>query len=413
MIFIYSFFLYLVAPLLPLYLKYRGKKNPDYLLNWNERFGINLKSSSNKIIWIHAVSVGETRATIKLIKMLSNNFPEYQILITNMTPTGRKTAKNLFPNAIVHYIPYDLYFSVRAFYKTFKPTVGIIMETEIWPNLIWQSKNFNIPLYLANARLSDRSYKGYNRFKYLLMPVINRFKGILCQEENTLNNFKNLGYDGNLTITGNTKFDLELPENFLPTQKVLKEIIDNRKIICFASTRDGEEELILDNIDLSLDLVYLIIPRHPERFSLLAELLEKREIRYIKRSQNKPITKDVKIIIGDSMGEMLVYYSVSELVIIGGSINNFGGQNPLEAFFMDKPVIFGKSMYNFSKIAKDSLSSGCAIQLDSVENLKSTINNLLKDSGFYYQMQANCKLFIDKYQGASQRIYDIVARDLI
>lgn len=413
MIFIYSFFLYLVAPLLPLYLKYRGKKNPDYLLNWNERFGINLKSSSNKIIWIHAVSVGETRATIKLIKMLSNNFPEYQILITNMTPTGRKTAKNLFPNAIVHYIPYDLYFSVRAFYKTFKPTVGIIMETEIWPNLIWQSKNFNIPLYLANARLSDRSYKGYNRFKYLLMPVINRFKGILCQEENTLNNFKNLGYDGNLTITGNTKFDLELPENFLPTQKVLKEIIDNRKIICFASTRDGEEELILDNIDLSLDLVYLIIPRHPERFSLLAELLEKREIRYIKRSQNKPITKDVKIIIGDSMGEMLAYYSVSELVIIGGSINNFGGQNPLEAFFMDKPVIFGKSMYNFSKIAKDSLSSGCAIQLDSVENLKSTINNLLKDSDFYYQMQANCKLFIDKYQGASQRVYDIVVRDLI
>lgn len=413
MIFIYSFLLYLIAPLLPLYLKYRGKKNPDYLLNWNERFGINLKAPSKKIIWIHAVSVGETRATIKLIKMLSDNFPEYQILITNMTPTGRKTAKNLFPNAIVHYIPYDLYFSVRTFYKTFKPTVGIIMETEIWPNLIWQSKSFNIPLYLANARLSDRSYKGYNRFKYLLMPVINRFKGILCQEENTLNNFKNLGYDGNLTITGNTKFDLELPENFLPTQKVLKEIIDNRKIICFASTRDGEEELILDNIDLSIDLVYLIIPRHPERFSLLAELLEKRGIRYIKRSQNKPITKDVKIIIGDSMGEMLAYYSVSELVIIGGSINNFGGQNPLEAFFMDKPVIFGKSMYNFSKIAKDSLSSGCAIQLDSVENLKSTINNLLKDSDFYYQMQANCKLFIDKYQGASQRIYDIVVRDLI
>lgn len=413
MIFIYSFLLYLITPLLPLYLKYRGKKNPDYLLNWNERFGINLKCPSSKIIWIHAVSVGETRATIKLIKMLSDNFPEYQILITNMTPTGRKTAKNLFPNAIVHYIPYDLYFSVRAFYKTFKPTVGIIMETEIWPNLIWQSKNFNIPLYLANARLSDRSYKGYNRFKYLLMPVINRFKGILCQEENTLNNFKTLGYEGNLTITGNTKFDLELPENFLPIQKVLKEIIDNRKIICFASTRDGEEELILNNIDLSLDLVYLIIPRHPERFSLLAELLEKRGIRYIKRSQNKPITKDVKIIIGDSMGEMLAYYSVSELVVIGGSINNFGGQNPLEAFFMDKPVIFGKSMYNFSKIAKDSLSSGCAIQLDSVENLKSTINNLLKDSDFYYQMQANCKLFIDKYQGASQRIYDIVVSDLI
>lgn len=413
MIFIYSFLLYLIAPLIPLYLKYRGKKNPDYLLNWNERFGINLKSPSSKIIWIHAVSVGETRATIKLIKMLSDNFPEYQILITNMTPTGRKTAKNLFPNAIVHYIPYDLYFSVRTFYKTFKPTVGIIMETEIWPNLIWQSKSFNIPLYLANARLSDRSYKGYNRFKYLLMPVINRFKGILCQEENTLNNFKNLGYDGNLTITGNTKFDLELPENFLSIQKVLKKIIDNRKIICFASTRDGEEELILNNIDLSLDVVYLIIPRHPERFSLLAQLLEKRGIRYIKRSQNKPITKDVKIIIGDSMGEMLAYYSVSELVIIGGSINNFGGQNPLEAFFMDKPVIFGKSMYNFSKIAKDSLSSGCAIQLDSVENLKSTINNLLKDSDFYYQMQANCKLFIDKYQGASQRIYDIVVSDLI
>lgn len=412
MIFIYSFLLYLISPLLPLYLKYRGKKNPDYLLNWNERFGINLKTSSNKVIWIHAVSVGETRATIKLIKLLSESYPEYQILITNMTPTGRKTAKSLFPNAIVHYIPYDLYFSVRKFYKTFKPAIGIIMETEIWPNLIWQSKKFKIPLYLANARLSDRSYNGYNRFKYLLMPVINQLKGILCQEENTLNNFKNLGYTRDLTIVGNTKFDLELPENFLSVKESLNKIIDNRKIICFASTRDGEEDLILDNIDLSLDVIYLIIPRHPERFSLLAETLEKRLIKYIRRSQNKPLAKDDKIIIGDSMGEMLAYYAISEIVVIGGSINDFGGQNPLEAFFMDKPVLFGKSMYNFSKIAKDSLDIGCAIQFDNIQNLKKIIDDLLINDDLYCQLKNKCKLFMDKYQGASQKICDIVNKDL-
>jgi 3-deoxy-D-manno-octulosonic-acid transferase len=163
---------------------------------------------------------------------------------------------------------------------------------------------------------------------------------------------------------------------------------------------------------LSLDVIYLIIPRHPERFSLLAEMLEKRLIKYIRRSQNKPLAKDDKIIIGDSMGEMLAYYAISEIVIIGGSINDFGGQNPLEAFFMDKPVLFGKSMYNFSKIAKDSLDTGCAIQFDNIQNLKKIIDDLLINDDLYCQLKNKCKLFMDKYQGASQKICDIVNKDL-
>jgi len=190
---IYSLLLYLLAPFIPFYLKKRGKKNPDYLKNWHERFSCKIYNNSNKpLIWLHSVSVGETRAMQKMVFLLREGFPEYQLLITTMTPTGRATAKNLYPSVIVHYIPYDLDFCVRKFYQIFKPKIGIIMETEIWPNLIHYADKYKIPLYLVNARLSDRSYRGYHRFKYFILPIINKFSAILCQDENSMNNFKKL-----------------------------------------------------------------------------------------------------------------------------------------------------------------------------------------------------------------------------
>jgi len=409
MIYLYSFFLYLISPVLPMYLKYRGRKNPDYLLNWHERFGINLINKSSKpIIWLHSVSVGETRAMMELVKLLTKEYINYQLLITTMTPTGRKTAQNLFPNAIVHYIPYDLAFCVKKFYKNFKPELGVIMETEIWPNLIYYASKNNIPLYLANARLSNRSFNGYNRFRKFLLPVLNRLNGILCQEDNTYNNFKKLGYTGELIITGNTKFDLSLPDNYEKSLKELRVIFDDRKVICFASTRDGEEEIILNNIDFNLDVLYLIIPRHPERFSILEKLLKQKNISYIRRSDNNRVNYNTKVIIGDSMGEMLAYYTISYIVIMGGSLKGYGGQNPLEAFYMNKPVIFGNSMFNFQKISDDSLSDKCAIQIEKVDELSAVINRLVDNLTIYTEYNNNCDKFIKKYQGASQKIFDVI-----
>ena len=410
---IYSGLLYLLAPLIPLYLKKRGKKNPQYLENWHERFGWNLVNPTTKpIIWLHSVSVGETRAMSKLVELFHENLPEYQILITTMTPTGRETAKNLYPYAHIHYVPYDLSFSVQKFYKTFKPKLGIILETEIWPNLIHFAAHNAIPLYLVNARLSNRSYIGYNRFKMVLVSILNKLAGILCQDSNTLNNFAKLNYSGKLELVGNTKFDLSINNDIKQIITQFKTMFAGRKVVTFASTRDGEEELILNNLNFSEDVLYLIIPRHPERFIVLEELLIERKLNYQKRSENNLIRNNMQVVIGDSMGEMLAYYAISYLAVIGGSFKDFGGQNPLEAIFMQVPVIFGNSMYNFAEVSQNCLADGCAQQVKNITELSAVINDLASDNENYNLLKLNCNNFINKYQGASQRIFDIVKQSL-
>ena len=410
---VYSLATYLLAPILPLYLIKRGRKNPAYLYNWNERFGINLvKSSQKPIIWLHSVSVGETRAMQKLVELISSNLSNYQILITTMTPTGRQTAQTLYPQAIVHYVPYDISFCVKSFYKNFKPKIGIIMETEIWPNLIHFAERSKTSLYLVNARLSNRSFKGYNRFKLALLPILNKFNGILCQDVNSENNFSKLGYNGNLQTVGNTKFDLVFDDSNKNKIIELQKIFNNRKIITFASTRDGEEEILLNNIDLNQNVTYLVIPRHPERFIELENLLKKNNITYCKRSENKKINSETKVVIGDSMGEMLAYYALSYLVVIGGSFKDFGGQNPIEALYMEKPVIFGSSMFNFMDVAKNSVSIGCAIQVDSPTELKVLINNLVEDDDRYNTLKNHCLEFINQYCGASESVFSIIFKNV-
>lgn len=410
---IYSVLWYILSPLIIVYLKKRGKKNPDYLKNWHERFSWNISNTSVKpIIWLHSVSVGETRAMQKIVHLLKDSFPEYQILITTMTPTGRATAKNLYQSVIIHYIPYDMDFCVRKFYQTFKPKVGIIMETEIWPNLIYYADKYKIPLYLVNARLSDRSYKGYNRFRYFILPIINKFNAILCQDYNTCNNFKKLGYVGELKTVGNTKFDLLIPDEIINKIELFKKYFLGRKVITFASTRDGEEKLILENIFLDKNILYLFIPRHPERFLLLENLLKDRKINYQLRSKNQDIGDEVQVVIGDSMGEMLAYYAISYLVVIGGSIKDFGGQNPLEAVFMHIPVVFGDSMFNFAEIGKNLLDMNCAKQFSNINQLNTIINELLINQDLYLQLQSNCDSFIQKYQGASEAVINTIATNL-
>lgn len=411
--FLYSLFGYsAIAPIM-LYLKKRGKKNPAYLDNWHERFGIKLINQSDKpIIWLHAVSVGETYAMRKLVELIHQNLPQYQILITNMTPTGRSVAQRLFPYAHIHYIPYDFPFAVKNFYKTFKPKIAIIMETEIWPNLIHYAAVYSVPICLVNARLSSKSYNGYNRFKWLVTPILNKIDSILCQDQNTSDNFTKLGYKKELTIIGSTKFDFVIDKGLAKQVEHFINLFGKRKIICFASTRDGEEQMILDNLNFTAELLYLIIPRHPERFSIVEDLLKDKHLKYQKRSENQVILPETKVVIGDSMGEMLAYYAISYLAVIGGSFGEYGGQNPIEAIYMEVPVIFGASMYNFNQIAKDSLAHGCAKQIESVQELKVVIEQLVENDVLYNQYQHNCQSFIKDYQGASRKAFEVICKKL-
>ncbi len=409
---IYSGLLYLLAPLLPLYLIKRSFKNPDYRLGWSERFGINLVNPAKKpIIWLHAVSVGETRAMHKLVELINQYLPEYQILITSMTPTGRKTAQQLYPYALVHYIPYDISFCVKRFYAIFKPKLGIILETEIWPNLVHFAASNHMPLYLVNARLSERSYSGYKRFIRVLLPILQCFNGILCQDQGSAANFTALGYTGKLPVMGNTKFDLVVNNEVLELINQFKTKFIGRKVICFASTREGEEKLLLEQIEFKEDFLYLIIPRHPERFTEVATLCKSQGLKVQMRSEPKKIAQETQIVIGDSMGEMLAYYAISWLTIIGGSFRDCGGQNPLEALFMGVPVIFGPSMYNFSEVAVNSLASSCAMQVDTFSAADRLIHTLANDPKQYQDYAANAQQFIANYQGASQRIFNLICAD--
>ena len=405
--YLYSFLIYLIAPFITIYLYKRAKKNPDYKLHWNERFGFNLKNNLNKpIIWLHAVSVGETRAISKIVELLTKNYPQYQILITQMTPTGRATARSLYPQAMLHYIPYDLPHAVINFYKTFKPQLGIIMETEIWPNLIYYAKQYNIPLFLANARLSNKSFKSYTRIKCFITPILNQLTAILCQDTATADNFKNLGVGSKLQVAGSTKFDIQEDTKQQDIALFFKQTMPDKKVVIFASTRNDEEQQIIDNLNYSY--LTIIVPRHPERFKLVEKMLISKKINYLKRSQNKAITNDVQVLLGDSMGEMSAYYDLSDLAVMGGSLNGLGGQNLIEPLFLNKPVIFGRSMFNFAAIAKNAIDDGCAIEVKDIQECYSQIDYLFNNKDKYMKLKDNCELFVNRYKGASQKIFDCV-----
>jgi 3-deoxy-D-manno-octulosonic-acid transferase len=411
-----------------LYLKKRGQKNPAYNYNWHERFGLQLKNPATKpIIWLHSVSVGETRAMQKLILLLEEYYPNYQILITNMTPTGKNTAMALYPNAITHYIPYDLPHAVINFYTTFKPQLGLIMETEIWPNLTFYAHKFSIPLYLINARLSNKSFSSYNKIRYLIKPILNKFSAILCQDQNSLANFAALGFKPELTIIGNMKFDLSIQDNFNFEASTLKKDIPHKPTVIFASTRDGDEKLILDNLPANLPYLVIIVPRHPERFVLVEKLIQEKKLKYQKRTDlNKPqtpnttdhykeiiaIKPDTQIFLGNTLGEMLLYYKIADLAVIGGSFSNHGGQNLIEAIFMHKPVLFGSSMFNFKEVAANAKAHHCAIEVTDINDCFIQIDNILADKNRYLALVDNCQNFIHTYQGASQLVLNHVAKHL-
>lgn len=410
--FLYSLFSYLMTPFILFYLKERSKGNRDYKLFWGERFGVGLKYEVKKpVIWLHAVSVGETRAMQKMYALLQTKFPNHQILITTMTPTGRQTAKSLYKDAIVHYIPYDMPHAVKKFYKVFKPEIGIIMETEIWPNLLYYANMHAIKIYLVNARLSVKSYKSYKRISFILSKFINYFDAILCQDKNTENRFKDLNYTGTTAVLGNTKFDLVLSgidEAFIAKARKSNPA---RKIIIFASTREKEESLILKNLPVDSTFLVVIVPRHPERFSLIEKLIQDNGIKYQKRSSNEEIENDTQILLGDSMGEMFMYYKMADVAVIGGSFNHGGGQNIIEPIYVSKPVIFGPSMYNFTKVSSDALDDGCALQVKNMKQCFDKVNDLLKNQLTYDQMVINCELFVGKHQGASEKIINFIEQD--
>lgn len=413
--FLYSALLYLALPFVPLKLWWRGIKQPAYRQHWQERFGFYQVKSIKPIIWLHCVSVGETRAAEPLIKTLLLTYPNHQILLTHTTPTGRDTSEQLFADSVQRvYLPYDLPFAVHRFLEHFKPKIGLLMETELWFNLISACKKRNIPLLLLNARLSEKSAKGYAKLGGLVTNGLQSLNAIAAQSIDDATRLQMLGAL-NVTVSGNLKFDVKPPADALEKGLKLRHLFNaNKERIIFlaASTREGEEALILEAAK-DLDLLTIIVPRHPQRFDEVEALIKRAGLSYQRRSElTAPINENIQVILGDSMGELFSYYAACDFTFVGGSLLKFGGQNLIEAASMGKPILIGKYTHNFAEASRNAVRAGAAIQVKNVEYLRDRLKYLLLNAQKREEMQQASLNFSQASTGTTLRVMQLIATHL-
>ncbi len=411
--FLYSILLSMVLLFVPFKLWWRGIKQPAYRQHWPERFGFYQLKPTKPVIWLHCVSVGETRAAEPLIKALQTQYPNYQILLTHTTPTGRETSEQLFGEDVQRvYLPYDVPFAVQRFLQHFQPKIGLLMETELWFNLIAACKKSAIPLLLLNARLSEKSAKGYGKLGNLVKQGLQSLSVIAAQTTDDAARLQRLGAH-NIKVSGNLKFDVKPPADATEQGLKLRQLLGNERIIFLAaSTREGEEALILEAIK-TLDVLTVIVPRHPQRFDEVENLMINAGINYVIRSQlNVPIDKNVQVVLGDSMGELFSYYAACDFTFVGGSLLKFGGQNLIEAATMGKPILIGRYTYNFAEASKNAVRAGAAIQVSNVAILREKIQYLRDDPEKRVKMQQASLRFSEASTGATIRIMQLIAHYL-
>lgn len=413
MIFIYTFALWLLFPYIFLRLLWRARKQPEYLHHIAERFGFYSIHSSKPVIWLHAVSVGETRAMQSLVTRLHAKYPDHQLLFTHTTPTGRAASEQLYGSSVLRvYLPYDYPFAVHGFLRHFRPRLGILMETEIWFNLIHICHKNETPLLLLNARMSEKSALGYARFARLTRNALGKLSAVAAQTADDAARLTSLGAK-NVSVTGNLKFDIDPPSAMLELGRQLREQFGiSRRIFLAASTREGEEILLLDTLqDIHVpDILLVIVPRHPQRFDEVSGLIAARGIAFQSRSGNSAVRKETRIVLGDSMGEMFAYYAAADIAFIGGSLMPYGGQNLIEACAVGTPIVVGPHMYNFAEATRQAVSAGAAIQVSNTAELAAQVQRLLQDHALLHDMHRHCAEFIGSNRGATEKSLQLVER---
>ncbi|MDD5181213.1 MAG: lipid IV(A) 3-deoxy-D-manno-octulosonic acid transferase [Gallionellaceae bacterium] len=394
----------LLLPYIFFHLAWRARKQPEYLKHIPERFGFYSTHSNKPVIWLHTVSVGETRAAASLVKRLQVDYPDHQLLLTHTTPTGRAASDQLYGDDVLRvYLPYDYPFAVRCFLNHFRPSVGILLETEIWFNLIHACHAGKIPLLLLNARLSEKSAARYARYPRLTRSGLRELSAIAAQSANDAARLTALGAD-NVSVMGNLKFDIEPPRAMLELGKQLRsQFGESRKIFLAASTRAGEEELILDALQQAdiPQLLTVIVPRHPQRFGEVADMLAQRGILFRRRSENRAVAPETQVVLGDSMGEMFAYYTACDLAFIGGSLLPFGGQNLIEACAAGKPVLIGPHTYNFAQASQLAVDGGAAVRVENITGLAHSLQYLFSNPADRQEMSNAGLRFVSEHRGAT------------
>jgi len=412
--FLYSLLLYLVLPFVPVKLLWRSIKQPAYLTHWGERIGFYNTLANKPVIWLHCVSVGETRAAEPLIIALQTQYPAHQILLSHGTPTGRDASESLFGDKVLRvYLPYDLPFAVNSFLKHFKPAIGLIMETELWFNLIAACKQNEIPLLLLNARLSEKSAKGYAKLGKLVTEGLQNLSAIAAQTTDDFARLQALGAL-NISIAGNLKFDVKPPADALDKGLQLRKLLDSeRTIFLAASTREGEEELILEAV-CELDLLIVIVPRHPQRFDEVAAIFQKHNMRFQRKSllKDTALQPNIDAVLGDTMGELFTYYAACDFTLVGGSLLPYGGQNLIEAAAMGKPILIGEHTYNFAEASNNAVATGAAIRTKDYLELREKIQYLLENKVKRQEMSEAALRFCEASTGAATRMMNLIVQYL-
>ncbi|MGZ5039528.1 MAG: lipid IV(A) 3-deoxy-D-manno-octulosonic acid transferase [Usitatibacter sp.] len=395
-------------PLVLVRLAWRARRQPGYLERLGERFGAYTSPPQAPCIWIHAVSVGETRAAAPIVDALAARHPGHRILVTNMTPTGRAASIEVFGDRVERaWLPYDLGFATGRFLEHFRPVMGIVLETEIWPRLLEEAARRGVPVVLANARLSERSARRYAWIPSLTRWAFGNLRGVAAQTEADARRFAAIGARAP-AVVGNVKFDVEVPPEMVERGREFRARFGAARPVWVAgSTREGEEALLLDAFAAQgtpADALLVIVPRHPQRFDDVARLAEARGFAVARRSLGGAIPAGVRVVVGDSMGEMFAYYAAADVVIMGGSLLEFGSQNLIEACALGRPVIVGPHTFNFSEASKSAIAAGAALRVRDAREAIDAAAALGADARRRDEMGAKALEFVAAHRGAVHRL---------
>jgi len=407
MLALYSLLFYLLTPYIILRLLWRSIKAPAYRQRWNERFGFYRGSYPQDVIWFHAVSVGEAEALFPLLRLLLSRHPCASLLITTTTPTGSARVQATFGDQVAHvYLPYDLPCVIRRFLKCFKPRLAVIMETEIWPNLYVACGKQNMPLLLINARLSEKSARGYRKIPSLIRASLAKVSLIAAQTRDDAERFVNIGARADaVEVLGNMKFDIQIAEETIDEGRRLKSsVFGDRFVWIIASTHKDEEAVFLDSYpELKAkipELLLVIVPRHPQRFLEVKKLCEDRQLNVVMRTSGDPGAATTDVYIADTMGELKMLYAAADIAFIGGSMVPVGGHNLLEAAAVGTPVMFGPYMVNFKEIAEGVLARNAALQCRTQQDIVSTVRSLYADPERRAELARRARAFLQENRGA-------------
>jgi 3-deoxy-D-manno-octulosonic-acid transferase len=417
---LYTALLYLLAPLVLMRLVWRGLRSPEYRHCWSERFGAIHPTVGERVIWVHAVSVGEVQAAESTIRALIDLYPEYSLLITTVTATGAAHVSELFGGEVAHvYAPYDLPDVVSRFIDRVRPRLAIVMETELWPNLFRTCRQRNIPLLLVNARLSEKSLVGYRRFGRLMDKTLEAVTEIAARSPLDAERFRALGADPDrIRVSGDLKFEQHLPSGLYERAALLRQEWGvNRHVWIAGSTHEGEDELILDvygEIRKTIgDCLLVLVPRHPKRFEAVAALCRQRGYRSVLRSERLVCEPDTAVFIGDSMGELLMFYAAADVAFVGGSLVDAGGHNMLEPAALGIPVVIGPHVSNFSAVSDLLLTAGACRQVMHAAELQDIVQSWLLDAGERHRIGEKGREAVDQNRGALSTVLGMVSRHLL